>query len=155
MAAKTAKTPLVKQEEEDKPTSKVTATVAQLLIWGRVVLGSVSYIAPALLAKLFLIPGVTPTSLSTYPLQLFGVRELTLSGILWTVRPPLNGAPMDSRARRAVRNMFIANVVTDSLDALATIGAYRMGIISHPSALLMGSGAASFITVGLVGLATI
>jgi len=153
--AKPAKTPLVHQDDEGKPTPRVTATVVHLLTWGRVILGGLSYLTPALVAKLFLIPGVTATSLSTYPLRLFGVRELVLSGLLWTERPPLDGAPMDRRERRALQKMLVANVVTDSLDALATVGAFYMGVISPPSALLMGCGSGTFISVGLLGLATI
>jgi hypothetical protein len=154
MAAQPAKTP-VQKEEEAKPTSRVTATVVQLLIWGRVVLGGLSYVTPALMAKLVLVPGVSATSLAAYPVQLFGVRELILSGLLWTERAPFNGAPMDSRHRRAVQKMLVANVITDSLDLLATAGAFYMGLFPRPAGLLMCSGAVTFISVGLLGLATV
>jgi len=156
MAAQTAKTPLLAHEEaEGKPTPRATATAVHTLAWARALAGGLAFLSPALTAKLFLIPGVTAASMGAYQLRLFGVRDFVIGELLWTERPPLDSAPMDARDRRALRKMLVANVVTDGLDVLATAGAFYVGAIPRPAALMVGGGAAAFLSLGLLGLARI
>jgi len=156
MATASTKTPLLAPQEADgTPTPRGTATAVHALAWARALTGGLAFLSPALTAKLFLVPGVTAASMSAYQLRLFGVRDFVIGELLWVERPPLDGAPMDRRDRAALRRMLVANVVTDGLDVLATAGAFYVGAIPKPAALMVGGGAVAFLSLGLLGLARI
>ncbi|KAH8704106.1 hypothetical protein BGW36DRAFT_423632 [Talaromyces proteolyticus] len=164
----TPKTPLIPStSRSDNTTSRQPSNFAigtvQALAWLRVVAGGAALVAPSFTAKLFFLPGVTPGSLASYQLRLFGIRDAVIGELLYTVRPkfPSAASPASQtesdweRDRKELRRMLWANVATDALDVVVTGTALAAGIIPRSAAVAVGGGATVFLLMGLVGLKTI
>lgn len=162
-----SKTPLIPANSsshamDHHPPSKFAIGTVHALAWLRVAAGGLALVAPSFTAKAFLLPGVTPGSLASYQLRLFGIRDFVIGELLWTVRPefsstrsPGSGIEADRvRDRQELRRILWANVATDTLDVVVTGAAVATRAIPKTAGLAVGGGAAAFLAMGLVGLAT-
>ncbi|QKX54945.1 uncharacterized protein TRUGW13939_02035 [Talaromyces rugulosus] len=164
----TPKTPLIPSTSRSDTTpshqpSNFAIGTVQALAWLRVVAGGAALVAPCFTAKLFFLPGVTPGSLASYQLRLFGIRDAMIGELLYSVRPkfPSTASPASQtesdreRDRKELRRMLWANFATDALDIVVTGAALATGIIPRSPAFALGGGAIVFLLMDLVGLKAI
>ncbi|KAI9887650.1 MAG: hypothetical protein M1823_000514 [Watsoniomyces obsoletus] len=104
----------------------------------RGLIGISAIATPGLLAQTFLFP----TSPSHYLMtRLFGSRDLTIAGLLWTARTP-------EERRRAL----MIGAITDGIDAVSSAVCVATGATELLPAALAGGGAAVLCAMGVWGM---
>lgn len=112
-------------------------TPVQQLAYGRIVIGAVSWLAPAFAGKLF---GISPVDEAKMPSRLFGARDVALGvGALTT-------------AGETQAKLVQLGVLCDVLDAGAAVIGKKEGALSTRSAVMLGAAAVSAVAAGATAL---
>ena len=113
---------------------------AKALALGRVVIGAVALLFPALAARLFLLNVRNNPQLS-YMTRLFAAREIAVGAMTLT-------APESARTSMVGLGMAI-----DGSDAVAGLAAARSGIVSRPVGVMLTAAALGAVAAGGSALA--
>ena len=108
---------------------------AKSLAIGRIALGAVALLFPALAARLFLLSAKNNPQLP-YMTRLFAVREIAVGALTLT-------APESSRTSMTGLGMAI-----DGSDAIADVAAVRSGAVSKPVGVLLTGAALGAVAAG-------
>jgi hypothetical protein len=109
------------------------------LAYGRVAVGTVSLVSPALAAKLFLLDSRANPSLP-YITRMFGSREIAL------------GALTLASSGDARRRLVQVGVAIDGADAFTGIAAAASGAVSKKAGIMLALVAAGAVANGILGL---
>jgi hypothetical protein len=113
---------------------------AKALAVGRVALGTIALLFPALAARLFMLK-VTSNPQLPYMTRLFAAREIAVGAVTLA-------APESART-----SMVGLGMAVDGSDAIAGFAAARSGIVSKPVGVLLTGGALAAVAAGGSALA--
>jgi hypothetical protein len=109
------------------------------LALGRIAIGLLSFLSPALAAKLFRLDAKANPQ-SPYLSRMFGSREIALGAAALTARGT------------TWRNVAIAGVAIDAADAASGYLAGRDGYVSKPTSAFLTAPALGAVAAGIAGL---
>jgi hypothetical protein len=113
---------------------------AKALAMGRIVIGAVAMLFPALATRLFLL-NVKSNPQLPYVMRLFAAREIAVGAVTLT-------APESART-----SMVGLGMAVDGADAVAGVAAIRSGIVSKPVGILLAGAALGAVAAGGSALA--
>ncbi len=116
----------------------MSSALITTLVSIRGLIGISALAVPGLLAQIFLLP-TSPANYLMY--RLFGSRDLSLAGLLWTAKTP-------EERRRAL----MIGAITDGIDTVSAAVCALTGTTELIPAAVAGGGAAVLCAMGLLGM---